>query len=61
MCSKAAIELMATWAAALSCWKSFFSLITLKKKEHKDLPKNLSECVKKEDGSNYIKNLNNLD
>jgi len=42
MCSKAAIELMATWTAARSCWKSF-SLLNLKK-EHKDLPKNLSKC-----------------
>jgi len=44
MCSKAAIELLATWAAALSAGRVFPHYL-IKKKEHKDLPKNLSECT----------------
>jgi len=44
MCSKAAIELLAMWAVAPSCWKSFFSLLTLKKKSMRFSPRDLSEC-----------------
>ena len=38
MLSQAAIELLAMWAVAASCWKSFFLSLNIKKKR-KDLSK----------------------
>jgi hypothetical protein len=43
MCSKGAIELLAMWAVAPSCWKVFLSLLTLKKSTRVS-PRYLSEC-----------------
>jgi len=49
----AGIEILAIYAVAPSCWKSFFLLLTLNNKCTRISPTYLSECIKKEDGFNY--------
>jgi hypothetical protein len=62
MCSKAAIELLAMWAVVPSCWEVFSHYLHYKKRAQGSLQDTfLNVMYQKEYGSNYSKNLDNLD
>ena len=57
----AAIGLLAIVRSCTILLEEFFLITFNKKKCIRISPRYLSECIKKEDGSNYSKNLDNLD